>query len=507
MFRKLKVLLKMDDLRPHDIYIDNWQFVVEYLKQKNVKSTFGVTQWYDDLSEANYNTVKEWLALKASDGSKLIELYNHGYDHAFEPQGVGTYDFFGTDYAYQLNQYREAQQRTLDKVGVKMTCFGAPYNKIDATTLQVLQDENTTKTVLFGDESVIPRDNSTEFINMTNRCDYESPSGTPNYSFFLTQYAAKKSNHALGDLLVLQGHPKTWDTQQERDDFVAVVDYLIADGVEFVLPNEIYNELSPLVNDVVIGDITRLNSDDALLLVTDNDYIEFNSVVFDKLYFNYTPYNTIPNTTRIVLDNRGSSGATSDIVWFINSSNQYSVPSSIELYIDGVRVITGDDVVFDKKQFFEIIPTAPNATDNLFHRRSGFGGVQGIVSNITFEFAGNEITSYLYGRNDNKTTNELIDYSSNNNTGSVQNGLWWKVNIDENYQDPDSYKATLPTLPPDLTEDQIVIYTDGEPFYPEDDSFWSPWNADPVYSFTVIRSGESVLTGVIGYDLSFGLSF
>lgn len=92
--------------------------------------------------------------------------------------------------------------------------------------------------------------------------------------------------------------------------------------------------------------------------------------------------------------------------------------------------------------------------------------------------------------------------------GVLNDTYWWKKGVDQNFLTPQAYKSSW-VIP--MEESQDVIYTDGTPYYPEDDVFWNPYNQDLTYDFNVSQQTEGGGgIGVIGFnklDINFSLTF
>ena len=100
-----------------------------------------------------------------------------------------TWEFSGTTYAYQKAHFDSATNVVKRLLGVQMRTFGAPYNQIDATLIQVMSEDTRYKVLLFGQLSPSPASGQ---INLTNRIFIESATGVPNFAYFLSSWYSKK---------------------------------------------------------------------------------------------------------------------------------------------------------------------------------------------------------------------------------------------------------------------------------------------------------------------------
>ena len=65
----------------------------------------------------------------------------------------------------------------------------------------------------------------------------ENGTGNPEFEFFKINYFTKKDK--CSDYMVLQGHPNGWTTDK-IDQFKLIVEFLIAEGCQFVTPYGYY---------------------------------------------------------------------------------------------------------------------------------------------------------------------------------------------------------------------------------------------------------------------------
>ncbi|MBI2417930.1 MAG: T9SS type A sorting domain-containing protein [Ignavibacteriales bacterium] len=150
-----------------------------------------------------------------------------------------TWEFSGTSYAFQKAHFDSATNVIKNKLGLQMHTFGAPYNQIDSTLIQVMSEDTSYKVLLFGQLS--PQLASGQ-INLTNRVFIESATGVPDYNYFLTDYNAKKATYT--DYMVMQGHPFAWTTETKLTEFQNILNHLIAEDVVFTTPYGYYQYLT-----------------------------------------------------------------------------------------------------------------------------------------------------------------------------------------------------------------------------------------------------------------------
>jgi peptidoglycan/xylan/chitin deacetylase (PgdA/CDA1 family) len=222
-----KIILKLDDLQVKNS-ICQFIPVLDYLSQNQIKAGLGaIAARFDNTA---LNILKPYLDATNSKGDKLFEVWHHGLDH-IKPE------FTGTPYSYQKDHFEKADQLMKNALGVQMHSFGTPYNADDSTTKKVISEYSDYKIFMFAG---ISPDASTGIINLDNRVNMENGTGNPEFGFFVNNYNKYRGKYT--DYMILQGHPNKWSAEK-IDQFKQIVDFLLSQGCEFVLPYEYYTEL------------------------------------------------------------------------------------------------------------------------------------------------------------------------------------------------------------------------------------------------------------------------
>lgn len=223
-----KIILKLDDYKVQRGSCRGIE-VLTYLKEKNVKASFGVIASYcDQTSKAVFNDL---LNARNQRGEKLFEVWNHGYDH-IKPE------FKETAFEYQKQHFLKADSLICSNLGLQPTTFGAPYNANDSNTLKVLALIPRYKTLFF---SQVAPPSGSGVLNLTNRVNLEIKTGVPDSAAFVTAYLASKEK--LSGYIVLQAHPPHF-TPDAFVQFQKVIEFLLREGCEFVLPDDYYRSLN-----------------------------------------------------------------------------------------------------------------------------------------------------------------------------------------------------------------------------------------------------------------------
>jgi hypothetical protein len=150
-----------------------------------------------------------------------------------------TWEFSGTPYAYQKAHFDSATAIVKRVLGIQMRTFGAPFNQLDSTFIQVLSEDTNYKALLFG--KISPSHASGQ-MNLRNRVLIESATGVPNFDFFLKSYNSEKNSHR--DYMVMQGHPYAWTTPEKANEFQKIVKFLVSENVVFTTPYAYYRYLT-----------------------------------------------------------------------------------------------------------------------------------------------------------------------------------------------------------------------------------------------------------------------
>lgn len=254
----LKIILKLDDLQSKGGTCAAIP-VLDFLKNKQVKAGFGAIAVKCDAGATAI--LKPYFEIKDAQENQLFELWNHGLEHV-------TDEFSGTDYAYQKSHFDQATQIMKNLLGIQMHSFGTPYNSSDATTNTVMSEDPEYKVFLLGSTSPAA---STGIINLTKRVNMESATGNPEFSYFMTNYNAKKDSYT--EYMILQGHPNQW-TEAEIGEVNQIIHFLAGEGCEFVLPYDYYLSLS--LNSPTNLQISTVASNNIKLNWSDNSETEYN---------------------------------------------------------------------------------------------------------------------------------------------------------------------------------------------------------------------------------------
>jgi len=222
--RAQKVILKLDDLGVKE-NVCSCSETIEFLIGKGIKASYGVIA--NRIDETAKNTLTPYLEAKNGSGEDLVELWHHGLDHK-RPE------FEGTSYSYQKEHFDNASSQINNALGIVMHTFGTPFNANDSVTNTVIAENADYRVFLFGKKEGAV---SPEILFLTNRVNIEKETGKVDYNLFLENYKEKKDLYK--DYIVLQAHPNGWKSDK-IGELNKIIDYLLQQGCEFVLPYEYY---------------------------------------------------------------------------------------------------------------------------------------------------------------------------------------------------------------------------------------------------------------------------
>tara|TARA_R110002049_G_scaffold250154_3_gene424519 strand:+ start:288 stop:2246 length:1959 start_codon:yes stop_codon:yes gene_type:complete len=226
-----KIFLKLDDVVVNN-HSTTASSTLDYLRNNDIKASFGLVADRNDAS--TLSIWSEYLNEKDDNGNSLFEIWNHGFDH-LNPE------FDGTPYAYQKAHFESADSILNHLLRLRMHTFGAPFNHNDAITNLVISENPNYKVTFFNNPAPDP---TIGIINLTNRVNMENGTGNPEYDFFVSNFNVY--NNSYLDYMVLQGHPNVWDGN-DLIEFQNIINFLISEGCEFVLPYDYYLEFHPSI--------------------------------------------------------------------------------------------------------------------------------------------------------------------------------------------------------------------------------------------------------------------
>lgn len=231
-----RVIIKLDDIGVKDGNCKAQPVFDDLLKRK-VKASLGVIANRLDKSAKPF--FEKYLTATNDKGEKLFEIWHHGWDHSANNPPNNNREFDGTSYEFQLDHFNRADKYVKELLGVQMHSFGSPYNASDSTFNGVISQNKNYKVFMLNGMKT-PETNNV--ANFNNRVNMEISTGNVNFDHFVGEYQKYKGKYP--DYIVLQGHAMQWDASRLAE-FDKILDYLIAQKCEFVLPYDYYQQTHP----------------------------------------------------------------------------------------------------------------------------------------------------------------------------------------------------------------------------------------------------------------------
>ncbi|WP_044103902.1 polysaccharide deacetylase family protein [Neolewinella persica] len=226
------VILKLDDAWfENDLVHPGWTQVLDYLNAKNIVATIGI------VGERMQDGSPDYYAWLQAQDARGHEVWNHGWCHC-KPvvEGQEVREFLGTSYTHQLRSLQKTQALLLDKTGLRMTTFGAPYNAVDTNTARALAELPELTEWLYAPNNIVTTKARYPRIPALN---LEQPVHVPNPDSLIAAW----EQYQHEPLIVLQGHPRSWVADASRmEDFKRIIQFLEAKKVRFITPRQ-YREL------------------------------------------------------------------------------------------------------------------------------------------------------------------------------------------------------------------------------------------------------------------------
>jgi predicted deacetylase len=225
--------LKFDDLMPQEggggvSQVE--QQVYEMLMAQGIPHAWGVCR----LGLFEDPEFYDWLKARDAEG---IEIWHHGNHHDRIPGD--SWEFRHRDADSQRRNIRFTQERVRERTGIILRTFGAPYNETDEITGAVLQEFDEIKMMYFGQQSPnFPGLMLNERVNIESRTKV-----VDDLDAFTTSYANQKD----AEIIVLQGHPVRWNPLIALPRLQAIIDFLRAEGRDFVTPWTYYQRTNVIL--------------------------------------------------------------------------------------------------------------------------------------------------------------------------------------------------------------------------------------------------------------------
>jgi peptidoglycan/xylan/chitin deacetylase (PgdA/CDA1 family) len=224
------VILKLDDLWYEDGLVHpGWIKVIDFLNEQNIKGTIGIV---GNSLETDNQVYFDWIKKRHTEGH---EIWHHGFCHCRHKEGeIEIREYRGKGLEEQCASIAKTQTLAQEKLGITLQSFGAPYNSTDEFTTTALARISEIKIWMFK-ETKAPTDKF--LLNRIKEVNIEYPVHQPDFEQFKAGYEMNKSE----DVLVIQGHPRSWTEEESRfEKFKQIIFFLKKEKVQFITPYEYY---------------------------------------------------------------------------------------------------------------------------------------------------------------------------------------------------------------------------------------------------------------------------
>jgi len=218
------IILKLDDVVAHSASDDapvspRWQRVTDFLKDGNIKGSFGIIGYSLEQDNEAYF---DWI--KALHKSGLIEFWHHGYRQRKRTDPSG--EFEGS-FEIQKAALERTQTLAKTKLGITFKTFGPHWSGTNEHTTRALEGMPDISMWFYGPK------NTSKFV-FEAVLTLENPVHVPDFARFKATYDQVAFDRPY---LALQGHPNSWD-EARWDNFVQIITFLKSKGCVFMTPSE-----------------------------------------------------------------------------------------------------------------------------------------------------------------------------------------------------------------------------------------------------------------------------
>lgn len=223
-------IIKADDMWARD---PQWEPFLQESAKRGVKVSIGVLCNSLEGDSAEKQAYYAWL--RELEASGQVELWHHGWDHKrWEENGKTLSEYSGTGYAHQLDHTARAQQAAKDKLGITFNALGTPFNAMDADSVRVFNEMPELEMVfIYADNPFAPGLSDKLLLPMNIGGEHDG-TGKPNAEKFRADYNARTTPLHFAAIQVHPPHFKEGSLEQ----YTEILDFLLADGWEFLLPRE-----------------------------------------------------------------------------------------------------------------------------------------------------------------------------------------------------------------------------------------------------------------------------
>jgi len=257
------VIFKADDYFWNGVYGgegENWTKFFNIIRNENICTDINVitgwTTWnWDEANERIMNLYQETYLNSLNDNVHRFDFLGHTKDHE---------NMVCKDYDAQYYQIQTSQDAFHNNLGFDSHGLVTPYNTIDQTTKNAIDDYNTNNDDLlkiwmnygFSTKYCDGRDpgplidySGWNFLSLEYGPDYSHILLSTNFleqgdTLMMTDYfiANYDNVYAKCEIIIMEIHPASWRDQSAFDAFTNMIAFLKTKNALFVTPDYIYNK-------------------------------------------------------------------------------------------------------------------------------------------------------------------------------------------------------------------------------------------------------------------------
>jgi peptidoglycan/xylan/chitin deacetylase (PgdA/CDA1 family) len=238
----LIVILKADDLGDTT---PNWNRFVKKIIDDSICASIGVIS--KNVHERSIPELQRISNITQVNGFPTVEFWNHGYDHINLKKNDEVTEFYNTNTNYQYTHYQLAQHFFLDSLHIISHSFGAPHNRSDSKTQNVIKDFPEINVWLQYEQIEhynhgVWKDPKYKLINTGDQHIILSIDYLSLRSFNVIDIEKNYINDSKKNYIVIQIHPWLWG-DNAFNKFDNVVQFYKRHKVRFMTPFQYYNYL------------------------------------------------------------------------------------------------------------------------------------------------------------------------------------------------------------------------------------------------------------------------
>ena len=229
------IIFKFDDViagsgDTGEVVPPRWQRITDFIEKDHLKASSGVIC---ASLEGENPAYFEWLKEHHKKGA--MEFWHHGYRMRTAEEKTGEFDQ-GTWEEHKALLDR-GEHLAKEKLGFEFAAFGPHWSSTTDATDRALEAVSEIKIWLCGPK----KPKYFTRLSLPRVMGLEDPIFVPDFEKFQTTYNERAADQ---DVLVLQGHPDQWKSEEKWEGFFKIVEFLKSKGCVFMTPSEYLARIS-----------------------------------------------------------------------------------------------------------------------------------------------------------------------------------------------------------------------------------------------------------------------